>query len=269
MNPIAHHPSFTSFPRGYFTGGTNLQAEQTRAGSISQRQTTDLTMTTDEGDTVTLSLASAMEANAGVFRRLSIENGTVQSSRTAFFEFSGSQQLSIEIDGDLNAEELEDIREAVAVIGNMIEDFLSGDLREMAAEGASLTDLDSIASLNAAFSYERQVLYGEQEKVEISRIVPQNSPRGHRRGHGQLRRLLNRIDRLTDDMTDQVRGFGGRRDRLARSVDDLLRRYGSGEMNHAPEDAWSRSAIQTTQSMFAQKIDMLSESSAFDLVYSA
>ena len=74
---------------------------------------------------------------------------------------------------DLNEAEVKDIREAVKAIGLMIDDFLSGDLQEMAKDGELLKKLETASSLEAAFSYERQLLVGEQERVEIGSVVPE------------------------------------------------------------------------------------------------
>ncbi len=63
----------------------------------------------------------------------------------------------------------------------------------------------------------------------------------------RLHRLINRIDRLTDDMTDKVTGFRGNRNRLATSVKDLLGRYRKGEVESAPTDKWGRDVIQILQ----------------------
>jgi len=269
MNPIANHSPCTSFQPGYFPAQTRFMAEQTRAGSIFESKNTDLTITTDEGDTVTLSLASAMAFNAGVHRSESYADGRAEASRTAFFEFSSSRSLSVAIDGDLSAEEREDIREAVQVIGGMIDDFLSGDLQEMAADGQLLKELDTIASLDAAFFYERQVTYGEQEKVEIRRSEQETGRPGRRRGNRRLQGLMNRIDQVTDDMTEQVRGFRGRRKHLGRSLRDLFNRYHNGNMANAPEDRLGREAVQTMQSAFVQKLHTLTESGRFNLTYRA
>ena len=269
MNPIVNYSPFSPFPSKQFPEGAGFMAEQTRAGSISENKSTDLTITTDEGDTVTLSLASAMEVNAGMHRSASYEDGRAEATRTAFFEFSNSRSLSIEIDGDLSAEEREDIREAVQVIGGMIDDFLSGDIHEMAADGELLKELDSIASLDAAFSYEREVTYGEQEKVEIRQSEQEAGRPGRRRGHRRMHRLMNRIDQVADDMIEQVRGFRGRRKHLGRSVRDLFNRYHSGEAVNAPEDRLGREAVRSMQSAFVQKLHTLTESGSFNLTYSA
>ncbi|BBO77137.1 hypothetical protein DSCW_45540 [Desulfosarcina widdelii] len=269
MNPITHSQSFFPFQYGNFSESTSFQAEQTRAGFISQSQSTDLTITTDEGDTVTLSLALATEINAGLHRSASYENGRAESTQTAFLEFSDSQSLSVEIDGNLSAEEQEDIRAAIEVIGGMIDDFLSGDLQEMAAGGELLKELDTVASLEAAFSYERQVKYGEQQRVEISQSALEENRGNHRRGHGRLQRLMQRIDKVTDDMADQVREFRGRRDHLAGSIRNLFNHYRNDEMENAPESRLRQEVVQTMQSAFVQKIQTLTESASFELSYTA
>jgi hypothetical protein len=228
-----------------------------------------LTITTDEGDTVTLSLASATEIDAGVYRSVSYADGWAASTQTAFFEFSDSRSLSVEIDGDLNAEEREDIRAAMEVIGGMIEDFLSGDLQEMAADGELLKELDTVASLEAVFSYERQVMYGEQERVEISQSALEGHRDSHRRGHGRLQRLMHRIDRVADDMTDMVREFRGRRGHLAGSIQNLFNRYRNDEIESTPETRLRQESVQTMQSAFVQKIQALAESANVNLSYQA
>lgn len=135
MNPILTPNSFSPFPNGPFASSRSDTAEQTKAGSLSQTLDTDLTITTAEGDTVTINLASALTIKAGTYSRQAVENGQRTSTQTAYLAYSDSQDMTIAVDGDLNAEELADIREAMAAIGGMIEDFLAGDLQEMAKDG--------------------------------------------------------------------------------------------------------------------------------------
>jgi hypothetical protein len=268
MNPVGNYPSFTPPAFGTFAD-ERIEAQQTRVGVLSQKQSTDLTIITDEGDTVTLSMASAMETNAGIHGEATYGDGRIAANQSVMFESSRSRSLSIEIDGDLNEAELEDIREAVSTIGAMIDDFFSGDLKEMAKEAELLKELDSINSLEAAFSYERQALYAQQDKVEISRPSTESERPDHRRGRGGLRRLMGRMDRLTDDLAEQVRGFHGRRNHLARSVRELLGHYRDDQAEGAREDELRQQVIQTTQSLFAQKIQTMTESASFILSYAA
>lgn len=269
MNPIACYTSPTPLDCGPFAGSRSFQAEQTKAGSLSEQRSTDLTITTVEGDTVSLSLTTAMDATAGTYERQSLWGGGAGASRSAYFDFSASRSLTLEIDGELSEAEMEDIRQAVKAIGSMVEDFLSGDLEEMAEDGQLLKELDSIADLQAAFTSERQVVVAERERVEIRDGASEHHGHVRRHGYGRLQRLMNRIDRLTDEMAERVEGFHGRKRHLAASVKDLLGRLRSGESDNAPTDDLGQAVIQTVQSTFVQKIQSVSESSAFNLSYVA
>jgi hypothetical protein len=68
MNPVVNQETFAPFSHGLFAGGRSFQAKQTSVGSLSQSQNTELTIITDEGDTVTLSMASATETTVGLYR---------------------------------------------------------------------------------------------------------------------------------------------------------------------------------------------------------
>jgi hypothetical protein len=269
MDAIAKQKSFAPSVNGAVAAGGNYQACQTKAGSVSLNRSMDLTITTDEGDTVTLGMASAVETNVGIYRSIYAEEGRATAARTAFFNFSSDQKVAITVAGDLNEAELKDIRDALKAVGSMISDFLSGDRPEMVKEGERLKALDTVASLETTFLYERQLFYGYQEKVQISGMAPDSSgpARSHRRGYGQ--RLMKRIDRLTGEMTDVVNGFGGQRHRLARLIRDLLRRYRSGEADRAPADPLSRDVVETIPSSFLQKIQTQIHSAGFSLSYTA
>ena len=267
MNPIAGHASPPPVAYGASAGGGSLQAEQTRAGFYAEEQRADLTITTAEGDTVTLSLATAREATAGAYQRHFQGDGESAFSQGLLLDFSSNRSAAVRIVGDLSETELADIREAVKTIGNMIDDFLAGDVAEMAEEGRLLRELGSIAGLDAAFTAERRVAYAQQETVAIRSGSTEGH--GHNRGHGRLHRFINRIDRLTDDMVDQVKDFGGRQKHLARTVQDLLGRYRSGEADNAPADDLGREAIRAVHTAFIQKIQTVTASAGFNLSYAA
>lgn len=271
MNPISSQQSLAPFSQGPFAGSRSMQAEQVRAGAVSLERSTDLTITTAEGDTVTLSLATAIEANAGVYRSESMADGRRSATQTAYADYSRRQSMAITVDGELNDEELADIREAVDAIGGMIEDFLAGDLQAMAADGELLKELDSIASLDASFSYAQQVTYGEQETVRLSSETQVQGPgRGHHHHRqGRLRQLMQHIDHLTDTMADRIGEFGHRQKQATASVNHLLGRYGNGGTTASPTDRLNQTVVQTIQSMFVQKMETRSEAGDFAFTYTA
>jgi hypothetical protein len=256
MNPIAHQHTFAPFQRDDFAGGRSFQAEQSRAGSLSVSQSTAIILTTEEGDRVTLNLSTATETKAGTYLSLAYAEGRAAASQAGFFEQSSSEHMAVEIEGDLNDEEMAEIQEAVRVIGGMMDDFLSGDLQGMAEDAEVLQELDTISSLEAAFSYERQVMYGQEERVAMQTEAPAH---GGRRTHPHLQGLMQRMDRLTDDMTDQVKVFHEQRQSLVQSVDELLNQYRDEAMRPDRENALAMDVIKTIQAAFLEKVGALTD----------
>jgi len=118
-------------------------------GSLSQSQNTALTLVTAEGDTVTLSSSFEREVKFETY------NSEGESSRMRSREWSKSVSLSIE--GDLNREELRDIRKALRTIEKVNRTLMRGDVEKAAEQAEKLQRLDSIVSLDAELSITRQV----------------------------------------------------------------------------------------------------------------
>lgn len=253
MNPIAQQQSFVPFQRDDVAGGKSFQAEQTRAGALSMSQSTAITLTTEEGDKVTLNLSTATETKAGTYRSLAYGGGRASASQAGFFEQSSGQQMSVEIEGDINDEEMAEIKEAVKVIGGMMDDFLNGDLESMAREAQALKGLDTIDSLEAAFSYERQVMYGQEDALALQTEGPAGAGRG-RRAQPHLQGLMQRMDRLTDDMAEQVKRFDGPQRALIQSVDALLNRFHDEASGPVDGNELALDAIKTIQTAFLEKV---------------
>ena len=262
MNPIFNSESIIPFSTGPFATTGNVQRQQTVVGSASLSQSTDVTLTTDEGDTVTLNLASFMETQAGIYQGTVDQDDRRAFSRTTYFESSRQDQMAIEINGELNADEMEDIRAALQTIGLMIDDFLSGNLNEMAKDAKLLEELDTISSLQASFSYDRQALVATEESVVIDSAMP-HAPRG------RLQALMRHIDNFSDDLVQAVKAFGGQQDRLATSVAALLNsrrdeKTASPTMQHLTDPV-----LQTTRSAFIQKMELASITGGFEFTVSA
>lgn len=69
MNPVFNPESLRPFSFGAFSVTRSVRGQQTSVGSVVSSQDVDVTLTTEEGDTVILSLASLTETEAGIDRR--------------------------------------------------------------------------------------------------------------------------------------------------------------------------------------------------------
>jgi hypothetical protein len=262
MNPIFNSESVVPFSSGPFAPTGNAQRQQTVVGSASLSQSTDVTLTTDEGDTVTLNLASFVETHAGIDQGTLDQGDRQVFSRTTYFESSRQDEMAIEINGDLNADEREDIRAALQTIGTMIDDFLNGNLDEMVKDATLLEELDTISSLEASFSYDRQAMVATEESVVIESAM-------HHAPRGRLQALMRHIDNFSDDLVQAVKDFGGRQDRLATSVAALLHSHSDENTASPTMQHLTDQVLQTTRSAYIQKMELASITGGFEFKVSA
>jgi len=161
----------------------NLSQTESSKIDLHVQKSTDITLVTAEGDKVTLSSLSTLDA--GYSRYTS--QGTVEgaedssSSETAYLKKEFSFALSIE--GDLNEQELHDIRAALKTLGKMTRDFFSGNTEKAVNRASKLVGLESISRLDAVIQYERTLSYQQTQSLappapapEKQAAIPFNDP---------------------------------------------------------------------------------------------
>ncbi|MFN7936080.1 MAG: hypothetical protein U0R19_22305 [Bryobacteraceae bacterium] len=135
------------------------QTNTTRAASGQQSSSLDLSVTTAEGDKVTLS-AQALQA-------FSLESGDGKASASASRQLS----VSVNVEGDLNEEELADIRKLALALGKSVRQAERGNIGQALRTVAKAADEDTIAAFQ--FQYERrsELQYGENAYQQISNLA--------------------------------------------------------------------------------------------------
>jgi len=132
----------------------SVQATQVK---VSQSQTADITIVTAEGDTVTLSANRSAELSFTTYNAQGQAGDSSGAISAASAEFRRSSDFSITVDGDLNKEELKEIRTAIRTIQKAANDVLKGHEEKAAAQTAKLAGLDQIASIDADLEFNREV----------------------------------------------------------------------------------------------------------------
>jgi len=139
------------------SSAAELQAAQVK---VLQSQTADITIVTAEGDTVTWSSSKAAEVSFATYNAQGQTGSSAELRRTAAFAFS--------VDGELNREELKDIRRAIQTIQKAANNLLKGHEKQAATRTARLATLDQIASINADLTFQRE--------VSVTRFSAQSEP---------------------------------------------------------------------------------------------
>ena len=118
-------------------------------GKVFQSQDASVTITTAEGDKVTLSANSQQQGEFATYNSSGLFAG-VRSLET-------KNSFSLSIEGSLNRQELKDIRKAIKVIGRATRELMEGDQKHAAKHVEKLQKLDTIAELQAEVAVKREV----------------------------------------------------------------------------------------------------------------
>lgn len=260
------------WPQGSYADSRSYQAEQSKTASLSLSQSTDLTIETDEGDVVTLSMDRWLDAGYASSSSLTYgSDGSFSMSKQEQFDLSAGKEFTVEVEGDLNKEEIKDIRKAVRAIRKIMKAFLSGDMDKMTKRAGRLENLDTISGIDAEFSYERQVSVASSSsvKVEIEQPVYKAAPPEHVETQSPIDRLTQRVDEITDEMAERVKNSGARRRPLMRAIKDLFAAYRDGRVEEAPEDKTGQAVVTMIESAFVEKVETVKESASFSFSYDA
>ncbi len=120
---------------------TKLRKRQSEEGS--------LTLTTSEGDKVTISFSNKQSTKVDQ-ARLYGPNGSFEATRTRSKETS---QLAVSLEGELSEAELKDITDLVSKLSSGLDNARSGDFEAAQKQVASTGNLGSIQ--NYSFAYQQ------------------------------------------------------------------------------------------------------------------
>lgn len=155
-------PELNSFlsPEGYH-GVT-----QASLLGASSRKNTDISLVTAEGDKVTISARSALQAGFAAYDYRGRLQGNEASLSGRSFQISAENSFALSIEGELSKEELADIKKLVAKIEKLGSQFFSQPLENSLEKTLELGDLDSIASFTANLRYEQQLTIAQVTQAE-------------------------------------------------------------------------------------------------------
>ena len=140
-NPLYHLPHGHAYGKQNYHEATQL--------AFSESQKSSITITTDQGDVVTLTASHEQAAyldfeSRGNFAGQSM-NFTAASLESDFF--------SLSVQGDLNDKELADIYTLMEDLTDIAGNFFSGNLDDAMTDALQIGDMGSLSSLSATFTH--------------------------------------------------------------------------------------------------------------------
>lgn len=154
------HPSFPHGPMGPAARGSGAEAT---GYSYDAQQNAEFTIVTAEGDRVTISATHSLSIDAATYD----SRGRMRSASGAFFERTESSRVSIQVEGDLSPEEIEDIARVVRDMAEA-ERALEKGHEAQALQPLARADLDMLSSVQAEFT--------ATARVEVARLAVTAAP---------------------------------------------------------------------------------------------
>ncbi len=133
--------------------------ESTQSVSGEQSRSLQLTVKTAEGDTVTLS--------ARALASFALESGQGRRSASSSQEFS----IAVSVEGNLNQEELADIRKLAIALGKSIRQAERGELGKSLQTVAKASDEDTIAAFQFRYERRTELEYRQNAYQQISDLA--------------------------------------------------------------------------------------------------
>jgi len=177
-----------------------------------RQETQDITLTTDEGDVVTISSKEQLQASYLSFDYSGIKKGEAFHEQGENFQTSAKNDFQISVEGDLNAEEQEDIARVLSRLDGLMENLVGGDLDAVMKDALGIIDdTETISSIDAVLQFKQQVAMEYQSITQTSgrqgnHFMP---PSEHNAGEteGLNQKILdgaNLIAKLTGKMMDII-----------------------------------------------------------------
>jgi len=279
MNSISSYsPSLSASP-GFQEAYQSYSELQAARLSVSESQSKDITIFTDEGDRVTISSNQQCQTQhltyeglarkrfSGEYQGHAITKESLAMVKGERFESENSGSISISVEGDLNEQELKDIKRALKKIDKIMTDFLHrGDMVDAAVKSMEIGKLDTIASLEANYRYEKSAIFEQtslKEKTTYSRgSNPETPPLA------KIENPLNHVKSLIEELTNIIKESQIEPSRFKKSIQKLFSDYKNNPTENEPRDnhrirmtEWIETELLKKLSSLSAKIKMVSQPS--------
>jgi hypothetical protein len=142
--------------------------------SVSEEQQADFDIVTAEGDKVTLSSDYRAAATLATYEHLALSDSGYRHTEAQMRDFQMEQEIAVTVEGDLNPQELADIKSLISDLGAMFKEFLASGGQESPGIDEEFAKLSSLKSVQAQFEYSASVGYlsAQSDEMAIGGLVP-------------------------------------------------------------------------------------------------
>ena len=161
-------------PHDLAAAQASYQSSRLNRLSVSEEQQADVDIVTAEGDRVTLSSDYSAAASLATYEHLALSDSGYRHIEAQMLNFQMEQAIAVTVEGDLNPQELADIKALVSDLGAMFKEFLTSGGQEPPGVDKDFSKLSSLKSVQAQFEYSASVGYlsARADEMTIGGPVP-------------------------------------------------------------------------------------------------
>jgi hypothetical protein len=132
----------------------------------------DITLVTAEGDKVTLSTDAVMQAAYTRYDARGRVRGYGLDRHAETFQLTSANDVSLQIEGNLNDAERADIQQALGTIEKFAADFFNGKGDEAPNQIFELGNLNTLRSIDATLAFSQSLTVSQQTKTRTVAAPP-------------------------------------------------------------------------------------------------
>ncbi|GEM_PF-6512425 len=202
---------------GYSAGQFNyVQGNYAKTGNA------DITIITDDGDTVTISAENSLKTSYSTYSGLL--RSASASAKIEGYDYSSelSSSLSLSVTGELDSEEYKDILKAVKTIESLMEKPFTGSMEDLNKLAQEFGGLDTLSSLDASIRIEESMSY-EQTQAVVSEAV--DSKGEGKRGNSEWAKMDHALDSILKAAKKAGKSHGDVREMMDNYLSGLIEMF--------------------------------------------
>jgi hypothetical protein len=153
--------------------GRSCNAARVSQTAVAGEQSADITIMTDQNDRVTLSFDAGFQSSYTTYSGLAANNNGYAEIEGRHLAFDISLEQSISVEGDLNEQEVKDIKKVLQRLGRIMQQFLTGSLDDVAQKaGKLLKNMATIDRVDARVEFSKSAMVLDKQYVEATALSP-------------------------------------------------------------------------------------------------
>ncbi|MCZ6876085.1 MAG: hypothetical protein O7G88_21575 [bacterium] len=243
--------------QNFFQPRSTMHTESAAQLKTSTRAKMDFTLTTAEGDKVTLSAKSVSRIAYTTYDAQGRLHG-MPDIHAESLSVRARQEVTVMVEGDLNAEELADIEKLFDRLLNIATDFFTGDLDQALDGTLAIDDLGSIASFGASLKLHQRIsvaqstaTYATYERRNHLPTTAADTTSG-----GTALAIPSSLDPIVDDMMQAVDESKVAAPRLGQRLSGLVSELFEKLAEQLDLDATGRQRVARVSTRFAQRLKL-------------